>query len=163
PVRVHRQVLRHREQPWPGGPVRDGTGVEPGAQQRLLHDVLGPLLVTIGHAQRVAEQRPGVLRVERADEILVAGLPGGLVAAGGAVVHHTLITVTASIWFTPPRHPASTGPSRTVTTRSQPGPGRAGRSAGSGPREMHIMGCRPDLDPGRKDADGGDPQVQGQG
>jgi hypothetical protein len=35
--------------------------VQPGAEQRLLHNVFGSLPVTTGQVQRIPEQRPSVL------------------------------------------------------------------------------------------------------
>jgi hypothetical protein len=46
----------------------------PGAEQRLLDDVLGSLAVTVEQPPHVAEQRRRVLRIERADQLLVAKL-----------------------------------------------------------------------------------------
>jgi hypothetical protein len=73
PVGVHGEIAGNREQPRPGGPVRDRIRVHPCSQQGLLHYVLRTLTIPAGQMQRVTQQRPGVFGVERANQHFVAG------------------------------------------------------------------------------------------
>src|SRR5215475_14473691 len=72
PVGVDDQVPRRGEQPGTnrvrGQPVR----VAPGTQQRLLDDVLRGRAVAPEQALHEREQHAGVLRIERAGELLVS-------------------------------------------------------------------------------------------
>jgi hypothetical protein len=58
--------------------------VPPGAQQRLLHQVLGPRPIAVDQSQGVREQRVGMLVVQRAQQLGVVVTDGGtsLPAAG---------------------------------------------------------------------------------
>src|SRR5690606_31218219 len=72
-MRVHHQVPRDREQPRPHGTSHQRLRVLPGAQQRLLHDVLGLAPVPTGQPQDIAEERTSVLAVQGAQQTLIRG------------------------------------------------------------------------------------------
>ena len=70
---VHHDTAGDREQPRARGPlllVEHGR-LAPGAQHRLLHDVLRASPVATGQAQDERPQRRGVLVVQRAQQLLV--------------------------------------------------------------------------------------------
>jgi len=90
-VRVDRQVPGDGKQPRPGWAADKSVRMPPCAQQRLLDDVLGPLPVSAGQVQRIPQQRPRVLMVKSADEVVVADRPWALLAPGVVANHHTTV------------------------------------------------------------------------
>src|SRR5436190_3625589 len=58
----------------------------PGAQQRLLHDVLGPLTVPADQAQHEAEQRAGMLGVQPTNQQLFAVDAWGKLLGHGTII-----------------------------------------------------------------------------
>jgi hypothetical protein len=76
----------HRYEP---GPQRRAlldvqlVGVAPGTHERLLNNVLRPVPVAPGKTEREGQQRPGVLGVQRSDQLIPVtrgprrGLDGG--------------------------------------------------------------------------------------
>src|SRR5258708_9171227 len=90
-VRVARQVHGNGQQLGPGRSGDDSIGMQPGAEQRLLDDVLRPLPVAAGQVQRIPEQRPRVLMIKSTNEVVVADRLGMLLAPGAIANHHTTV------------------------------------------------------------------------
>src|SRR5215831_20282704 len=104
----------------------------PGPEDRFLHDVLGPLPVSVRHPQRVPQQGGGMLRIELTDQLLIADPALGGLGPRTALTRHILVTVLRPSRFTAGVH-----------ARLDPGPlSRRRRAAGSRPPRPRA-GCRP--------------------
>ena len=152
PVRIYREIPRHREQPGTGWPLGNRLRMQPGPEQRLLHNIFRSLPVTASQPQRIAQQRSRMLRVERAHEVFVTCPSLGLAPLDASVLCHTSVTAGPDTRFT-------NGARFWRESRDISGQRRHRSATGS---EMDIPAGGRDMQPGRADPDRGDPQVQRQ-